>query len=393
MRILLGGLVAAQLSFAPVAGPAQPALQRLAGTVRNGTGADVRPVRRAKVTLTGPGLQVPRVADTDTDGAYRFDGVPANTLRIRVQKAGFVTLDAAAEPDAALTMTRGGAIEGIVSTPDGDPVWKVVVAAVQPTPAGAPKIVAQTRTDDLGRYRLHSLATGDYLVSASMDRLTLQTMSLTPGENGPSPTVAYHPAAPSIVEATPVRVMAGRDVNAIDIALTAVSLVKTSSAAAAPRPDAAGAGRIFGTVVDAVSGKPIARARILLLPAVGQGPRLTHWTRSDDNGRFEYTSLAAQRYTLRFTAPRFVSLEYGQKGHGESATEIQLRDAEEFRADMKLSPTSAIEGMLLDEFGDPAPNIAVVVAQRIYVAGRQRLIPGRVSIAPTDDRGQDDSKH
>lgn len=384
MRILVGGLALALLSLTPVARSAQPVLQTLAGTITTGSGGDIQPVRRAKVTLSGAGLQTPRIVDTDAAGAYRFEGVPATPLRIRAQKAGFVTLDAVVEQNAALTMTRAGAVEGSASTPAGDPVWNVLVSAVQPQPAGAPKILAQTRTDDLGRYRLHSLAPGDYLVSASMDRLTLQTVSALPGANDPA--VTYHPAAHAIDAARPVRVLAGRDTSAIDIAVSANEPVSESGASAAPRRDATGVGRIFGSVVDAVSGKPIARARILLLPASGQGPRLTNWTRSDDKGRFEYTALSAQRYTLRVTAPRFVSLEYGQKEPGDAGAEILLRDGEPFRVDIKLSPTNAIEGMLLDEFGDPAPNITVAVAQRLYVAGRHRLIPGNRSVAPTDDR-------
>jgi hypothetical protein len=124
-----------------------------------------------------------------------------------------------------------------------------------------------------------------------------------------------------------------------------------------------------------------------LLPVEGQ--RITNWIRTDGKGRFEYTQLQARRYTLRFQADRFVTLEYGQQRPGESGTQIQLRDGEDYRADMKLPRASAIEGTLLDEFGDPAPSVIVQACRKSFAAGRQRLEPlgNRIPQVPTDDRG------
>jgi len=51
----------------------QDAPTTLRGRVVVGSAPDIRPVRRAKVTLTGRGLVAPRLTDTDTKGAYRFD--------------------------------------------------------------------------------------------------------------------------------------------------------------------------------------------------------------------------------------------------------------------------------------------------------------------------------
>jgi hypothetical protein len=394
MRILLSGILALALAFsqAPAGGQAPAALS---GRVITGTGPDARPVRRAKVTVTGAGLTAPLVTDTDTRGTFRFTRLPAGPHKVTVQKPGFVTLEstwpAGAPPDASLTVTRGGAIEGLVTDAAGDPIWNVVVTALKAQPdAAAAKAIVQTRTDDLGRYRLHGLAAGDYSVEAGTDRGFIQNIFLMPGEKPPSINKAYYPAAATLGEAKPVGVSAGRDTTGIDITFTPAAPVKDPAAPAAQtRPDATGTGRIAGTVTDAVSGKPIKAAELLLLPAPGQGPRLTNWVRTDAQGRFEYKSLEAQRYVLSFRAPRFVSLEYGQKRPGETGTQIQLRDGEDFRADMKLPRASALEGNLLDEFGEPAPSVLVQVAQRVYVAGRHRLMPvgSRILTAPTDDRG------
>lgn len=395
MRTLLFGVLSAAVTFSAFPSSSRPAFQSsssLSGKVTAGSGNDVRPVRRAKVTLSGTGLTAPRVADTDATGMYRFDRVPAGSFKVRVQKAGFVTLDADAAPDATLTMIRGGAIEGIVTDGSGDPVWDVVVTALQPQAdrTAAPKPIAQTRTDDLGRYRIHSLPAGDYFVSVATDRAFLIRVFVAPGEKRPDVNTAYYPAAASLDEARYVRVSEARDATAIDVTFTPARPPIDPAAPPVPsRPDRNGTGRIAGIVSDATTGKPIRAAELLLLPAPGQGPRTTDWIRTDAQGRFEYKSLPAQRYTLQFQAQRYVTLEYGQKRPGETGTQIQLRDGEDYRADMKLSRASALEGTLLDEFGDPAPSVLVLVAQKQYVAGRQRLMPApaRLGPAPSDDRG------
>jgi 5-hydroxyisourate hydrolase-like protein (transthyretin family) len=390
MRALTFGIIAAAIAFSQAReAPAPVGLTSLSGRVVTGTGNEAKPVRRARVTLTGPGLTAPRLTDTDTTGAYRFDRLPAGAFKVAIQKPGFVKLEADAAPNAALRMDRAAAIEGVVTDAGGDPLWNVVVTALQPGEGEKPKVIAQTRTDDLGRYRLHSLAGGDYFVEAATDPAFLQSVFLMAGEKRPDISRSYYPAGTTIADAKPVRVSLGRDVTAIDVALALNPPVKDPAAPPPPpRADATGTARIAGEVLDAASGKPIRNARLLLLPVEGQ--RITNWTRTNSQGRFEYTSLQARRYTLRADADRFVTLEFGQKRPGEAGTQIQVRDGEDFRADIKLPRASALAGTLLDEFGDPAPSVLVQVAQRMYAAGRHRLMPtgGRLQAVPSDDRGR-----
>lgn len=387
MRILLGGIVAAALavSQAPQAGGVS-----LTGRVMTGTGQEARPVRRARVMLLGRGLTGPRMTETDTTGAYRFDRLPAGDFKVTVQKPGFVKLDADASPGATLQMDRAGAIEGVVTDASGDPVFNVAVGALQPQPDGAkPKLMTQTRTDDLGHYRLHSLAAGDYFIEASTDQAFVLNVFLMPGEKRPDFNRSYYPAgAATIEEAKTVHVMLARDTSAIDLMFSPAPPVKDPAAPPPPpRPDLTGTARIAGRVVDATTGKPIKSAQLLLLPT--EGERLTNWTRTDSQGRFAYTSLPVKAYTLRIEAKRFVTLEYGQKRPGETGTPIQITtEGQDFTADVALPRGSAIEGTLLDEFGDPAPGVLVQVASKVYAAGRQRLMPTvSPSRVPSDDRG------
>ena len=391
MRNALLSLVAVGvMSSALPAMDLQPSRPSLTGRVVTGQGTDERPVRRAKVTIIGSALRTARVTDTDSAGAYRFDELTPGEYRVTFEKPGFVTLTADLVPMATVTMTRGGAIEGVVRDLDGDPMWNVAITAVQRREGEEARPVAQARTDDLGRYRLHSLPEGAYYVEAALDAPFLQRafQVLLPGEKRPEPQRVYFPAASSIDSAEPVRLLAGREATSVDLTLRLSAPVTGAPATSAPpRPDATGTALVSGRVVDAMSGKPIARAQLLLLPIEGQ--RLTNWTRTDGEGRFEYRALQARRYTLRAQADRYATLEFGQTPAAPTGNQIQLRDGEHFTADMKLTRAAGIEGALLDEFGDPAPGVLVQVARKTYAAGRYRLMPvaGPVQRTITDDRG------
>lgn len=389
MRAIFFGILTAGLTFLQAAPVPQPGPVALTGRVVTVSGSDQRPVRRAKVTVTG-GAATMRVTDTDIRGAYRFDRLPAGDYKVTVQKAGFVKLETAASRDSTLTLERAGAIEGTVADVAGDPIWNVRVRAFQTQPDGKPKAVWEVRTDDLGRYRLHSLPAGDYYVEAATDQAYLLRLLLMAGEKRPEVNRTLYPAASFIDDAKPVRVSLGRDTTAVDLMLTPGAPMKDPAATPPPTRRGApnGTARIAGRVVDAASGKPIRNARVQLLPV--DAPRFSILVRADAQGRFSFPSLEPGRYTLNAEAERFVTLEFGQKRAGETGTHIQLRDREDFTADFRLPRARALEGTVFDEFGDPAPMVMVQVARKQYVAGRQRLMPvgGRLPPAVTDDQGR-----
>lgn len=388
-NLLLSVFAAAAFLQAPAAQLPSRASIVLSGRVTTGSSLDALPVRRARVTLTGGPLKIARVTDTDPKGAYRFDRLESATYHISVQKPGFVTLSQDAAPDAVLMMVRGGAIDGTVSDADGDPVMNVAVSALRQLPDGAPKLIAQTRTDDLGHYRLHSLDVGDYVIQAATDRPFLISMSLGPGQKMPDTTTAFYPAATSVEDAKAVHVDVGRDAFGIDVTLTP-NPPAADPAGVRPRPaeEPKGTGRIAGRITDATSGKPIKGARLLLLPT--DRVRLTNWTTTDVRGRFEYTGLAARAYTLQAGADVHLTLEYGRTRPGEAGVAIDVADGQDVNVDMTLPRTTAIEGVLTDEFGDPAPGLTVQLGRIAYMGGRKRATLGfgtRIPAQPTDDRG------
>jgi hypothetical protein len=212
---------------------------------------DVRPaapVRRAKVTLSSPAFPSPEITDTDTDGRYRFGRLPAGEYRITAEKPGFVTLehgtrrpferppalrlDTGTRLTADIALPRGAAIEGRLTSEDGEPLHNVIVSAVRfiVTPAGRrPSTVRDARTDDLGRYRIHSLPPGDYYVSAAADPIEAITRMSAPGARPSGFARTYFPGMAQPHEARRVRLGIGEEAPSTDFAVLAVPVATVSA--------------------------------------------------------------------------------------------------------------------------------------------------------------------
>jgi 5-hydroxyisourate hydrolase-like protein (transthyretin family) len=148
--------------------------------------------------------------------------------------------------------------------------------------------------------------------------------------------------------------------------------------------------KISGVVTRQDTGRPIPGVTVRLVRWDGGLGQQIPAVLTEADGRFVVEKLRAGEYALRFSAPSFVGLEFGQKRPQEGARRVEVRDGEHFeKADIALPPTTAIEGRLVDEFGDPAPGIVIQLAQVQFAAGKRRLMPvGATAPGPTDDLGQ-----
>ena len=378
------------LAFAAAPDAQQSSTAVLEGRVATGTLPDLRPLRRARVTLGGGGAATrPRMVDTDVKGVYRFENVTPGDHRLWIAKAGFLPVIAeGVPPGGSFILPRASAIEGVVLDTNGDPFRSANVRVQPPPGATGPKTILSATTDDLGRYRIHTLPPGDYIVEASGED-AVQSQQLMPGEKRGAVPRAFYPAAESPDTAKPVTVGKAVEVSGIDLRLARpVPTIDPNATPPPPSSDPPGTARIVGRVTDAVSGKPVRHARLLLVPL--DGVALTNWRRADAQGRFDYSQLRGRRYRLTASADGLIQMEYGQKRPGESGLAIHVRDGEAFTADVALPRGTAIEGLLFDEFGDPAPGMSVRVARKAFAAGRHRLVPleGRNQTAVTDDRGR-----
>ena len=241
------------LAPAHAAAPQQPgsrppapaaATATLAGRVTVASERDT-PVRRARITLESDVLPQAQLADSDADGRFRFDRLPAGAFRLRAEKPGFVTLafgarhafdrglpiDLKAGQTRAIevALPRGAALDGRVINQDGDPVQNLVVSAVRLTygPYGRqPLSLKDTRTDDLGRYRIHSLPPGDYYVQAAPDPLDAVTERQAPGPRPPGVARTYYPGTASPSDAERISLVAGRDATSLDFTVTGVPMAR-----------------------------------------------------------------------------------------------------------------------------------------------------------------------
>jgi hypothetical protein len=141
--------------------------------------------------------------------------------------------------------------------------------------------------------------------------------------------------------------------------------------------------------VDAASEQPVEHALLRLVSF--EVMRVARSAGTDADGRFTFGELVPGRYELSVSAPGFLAQRFGQRVESEPGRPIDLADRQHFdKADFALVRAGAIEGVLRDEFGDPAPGVAVRVSRPAFVAGMRRLMPvaGSTPGATTNDQGR-----
>jgi len=95
----------------------------MAGSVRTADGA---PAPTTRVVLVGSGVWPPRSAEADSDGHYRFEGVPEGIYELRARRGADVAspregllLGAGESLDIDLTLEPGAVLEGVVVAAEG----------------------------------------------------------------------------------------------------------------------------------------------------------------------------------------------------------------------------------------------------------------------------------
>jgi protocatechuate 3,4-dioxygenase beta subunit len=166
-----------------------------------------------------------------------------------------------------------------------------------------------------------------------------------------------------------------------------LGIAQTAPPAGLPRdarePDLkSGTGVISGRVFDAGTGAPMGRVRVTLSRL---GTRAQLDTKTATNGTFQFRGVPAGAYAVSADPvgrPTHGNSGYGVirgKGPGKHTT-ITLRDGEVFdKADIRLPRTYVISARVVDEDGDPVPDM-LVLAEGFEGARFSRS-------RTTDDRG------
>lgn len=167
---------------------------------------------------------------------------------------------------------------------------------------------------------------------------------------------------------------------------------------AAPRPGlpprdspaaaTTGTARIRGRVFAADTNAALRRAQVIVAAPEQQVRR---FVTTDADGRYDFGSLPAGRYTVTASKGGYVSLQYGQRRPFEPGRTLTLATGQELtQVDVTLPRGGVITGRITDEFAEPVTG-AMVRAQRYQYGpgGQRRLVysPG-VGLVQTDDLGQ-----
>lgn len=164
-------------------------------------------------------------------------------------------------------------------------------------------------------------------------------------------------------------------------ALTVVTiLLRAQTPAAATKP-----GSVEGTVIDSATGEGIKKASVTLEipPSREPSARKPLTTKTDANGRFQFTSVEPGMYTVSAKREAYMDTQgrWGSPTPFQVAEEQQVKDVV-----LKLVPLAVVSGHVLDENGDPIPQAQVTVLRYGYESGGKRLVPSAAT--QTNDLGE-----
>jgi hypothetical protein len=169
----------------------------ITGTVA--TEGNGSPVRRARVTLTGAEVRIPRSTITNDEGFFAFTALPAGRYTMTASKAGYVNISYGAKrpgrpgtpiqladgqklEKANIALPKGSVVTGVVVDENGEPSPGTQVRVMRYVMRTGEKTLEQSgqdQTDDRGIYRIYGLQPGDYLVSASPRNMNIGDMRQT----------------------------------------------------------------------------------------------------------------------------------------------------------------------------------------------------------------------
>jgi hypothetical protein len=155
------------------------------------------------------------------------------------------------------------------------------------------------------------------------------------------------------------------------------------------RPPAdAGTATISGIVTEADGRTPVGGARVYLGPP-GHGPPDTPLHRiTGPDGMFVFERLPAfSAYYLTARNPGYVDGQYGGAATGQlGGALVELAEGQAFAdAQIRLTRTASVSGVVLDPSGQGVPGVFVRVLRRLTVAGRDAIAAGPAT--QTDERG------
>jgi Carboxypeptidase regulatory-like domain len=154
------------------------------------------------------------------------------------------------------------------------------------------------------------------------------------------------------------------------------------SASATQTQSSSGTLRIAGTIVNALGGNPLTRARVSIVDARNPQNRQSMITAED--GRFEFKQLNPGKYGLQGAKRGFIPAAYDEH-EGFSTAIVTGTGLDTEHLVLRLSPSAVLSGKILDESGEPVRHASVSLFREDRQVGVGRIIRSRM--ARTDDQG------
>lgn len=146
-----------------------------------------------------------------------------------------------------------------------------------------------------------------------------------------------------------------------------------------PQPEV-GTGSISGRIVDGVTGRPVARARVRLTGRTPKGPVLT-----DGTGAFSFTGLPAGPHSFRVERNGYLTVMFPEQGRMvRGGSQPIILAPGESREDLAIQifRGGSISGRVMDAYGEPLDGAAVM----LLGVARQRS--GVRAMVQTNDLGE-----
>jgi protocatechuate 3,4-dioxygenase beta subunit len=142
---------------------------------------------------------------------------------------------------------------------------------------------------------------------------------------------------------------------------------------------------VAGTVARVDTGEPLKKAQVILRS--NDNIERSAFAITDDRGHFEFGNVEPGSYRLDVSHNGYVNSEYGQKKPGDPGANLSLAPGQKM-TDLvfKLLRSASITGHVMDEDGEPLPNVSVKAYQGSS-RGRKRGL-GAVAGASTNDLGE-----
>ena len=140
--------------------------------------------------------------------------------------------------------------------------------------------------------------------------------------------------------------------------------------------------KIAGTLVNSITGMPLAQARVSITETRNRAN--SRWMITKEDGRFEFDQLPAGKYSLQGAKRGYLPAAYEQ--HEQFSTAIVT--GTEFDATklvLRLTPMASIEGKVVDEGADPVRGGRVILYRENHGAGITRITP--IDRGVTNDLG------